>query len=413
MRPRTEVAIAFGAFSLLALIALEAGRRRRGFVDTDRRASSYLTGPRGLAGMAQVVERMGGRVERWRGRARILRAEAVDPATLVVADPVANISAEDVHTILAWSEAGEDLVLGGGGAGAVMRCVGYSTSVEVFDSSRVIGPSGRQRGWVQAALRGEGDPVRALTELPPDPGEDPPKCPAVQIVATDTLLRSDIGAPVAIRLTRSDTGAFSTGRSTILLLSDMSLLNNRGLREAEVPEFLLGEILARSRTVVFDEYHHGFGARGSLGSATIAWTTSSPWGWLIWQAAIAGLLAFVAGAVRFGPVRVGIPRERRSPLEHVKALATALAAARGHDVAIASLVRGLRRRLQARTGTERGATVQEPWPVWAARLQQGARNTELRERASALSRFAAGGQPDSAVRDAANAVEDVWEALHR
>ena len=123
--------------------------------------------------------------------------------------------------------------------------------------------------------------------------------------------------------------------------------------------------------------------------------------------------AFVAGAVRFGPVRVGIPRERRSPLEHVKALATALAAARGHDVAIASLVRGLRRRLQARTGTERGAAVQEPWPVWAARLQQGARNTELRERASALSRFAAGGQPDSAVRDAANAVEDVWEALHR
>ena len=68
MRPRTEVAIAFGAFSLLALIALEAGRRRHGFDDTDRRASSYLTGPRGLAGMAQVVERMGGRVERWRAR---------------------------------------------------------------------------------------------------------------------------------------------------------------------------------------------------------------------------------------------------------------------------------------------------------------------------------------------------------
>lgn len=408
MRPRTEVAIAFGAFSLLALIALEAGRRRRGFVDTDRRASSYLTGPRGLAGMAQVVERMGGRVERWRGRAQVLRAEAVEQATLVVADPVANVSADDVHTILAWSEAGGDLVLGGEGAGAVMRCVGYSTSVQVFDSSRVVGPSGVQRGWVQATLRGEGDPLRALTEVPPDADEDPPSCPPVRIVAIDTLLRSDADAPVAIRLTRGDTVP-----SSILLLSDMSMLNNRGLREAEIPEFLLGGILARSRTVIFDEYHHGFGASGSLGAATLAWSRTNPWGWLIWQAAIAGLLAFVAGAIRFGPVRAGIPRERRSPLEHVKALATALAAARGHDVAIASLVRGLRRRLQARTGAERAVTMKEPWPAWAERLRHGARNNELRERASTLTRYAVPGQPDSAVRDAANAVEDVWEALHR
>ncbi len=408
MRPRTEVAIAFGAFSLLALIALEAGRRRRGSVDTDRRASSYLTGPRGLAGMAQVVERMGGRVERWRGRAQALRAEAAEQATLVVADPGANLGADDVQTVLAWSEAGGDLMLGGEGAGAVMRCLGFSTSVQVFDSSRVVGPSGVQRGWVQATLRGEGDPLRVLTEAAPDPGDDPPRCPPVRIIATDTLLRSDAGAPVAIRLTRNDTVP-----SSILLLSDMSMLNNRGLRESEIPEFLLGRVLARSRTVIFDEYHHGFGASGSLGAATLAWSRTSPWGWLIWQAAIAGLLAFVAGAIRFGPVRAGIPRERRSPLEHVKALATALAAARGHDVAIASLVRGLRRRLQARTGAERAVTMKEPWPAWAERLRHGARSSELRERASTLTRYAARGQPDSAVRDAANAVEDVWEALHR
>ena len=87
MQLRTEVAIALGTFAVLALVALEAGQRRRGAVDTDPRSSSYLSGPQGLRAMAEVVERMGGRVVRWRGRTQALQAEAAEPATLVVADP--------------------------------------------------------------------------------------------------------------------------------------------------------------------------------------------------------------------------------------------------------------------------------------------------------------------------------------
>lgn len=414
MQPRTEVAIAMGTFAVLALIALEAGQRRRGAVDTDPRSSSYLSGARGLRAMAEVIERMGGRVVRWRGRTQALQAEAAEPATLVVADPSVTLHADDVLTILDWSASGGDLVLGGEGTTPVMRCLGYSPRLLVLDSVRVRAPSGRSAGWVHAELRKEVDAEVTIRDGPLRPGSEAVVCPPAAISSADTVLRSVDGAPVAVRLTRRDTvTATRDGSSTILLLSDMALLNNRGLREAEIPEILLGGMLSRSRTVVFDEYHQGFAQQGSVASAAIAWTRSSPWGWLFWQLAIVGLLAFVAGAVRFGPVRVGVPRQRRSPLEHVKALATALAAAKGHDVAITSLVQGLRRRLQARSGAERNALAAEPWLPWAQRLEQGGRTPELRDRARRLTQFGTPGQPNSAVQDAANAVEDVWEALHR
>jgi hypothetical protein len=414
MQPRTEVAIAMGTFAVLALIALEAAPRRRGAVDTDPRSSSYLSGPQGLRAMAEVVERMGVRVVRWRGRTQALQAEAAEPATLVVADPSVTLRADDVLTILDWSASGGDLVLGGEGTTPVMRCLGYSPRLLVLDSVRVRAPSGRDAGWVHAELRKEIDAEVTIRDGPLSSGADAVVCPPAAISAADTVLRSVDGAPVAVRLTRRDTVTMTRdGSSTILLLSDMALLNNRGLREAEIPEILLGSLLSRSRAVVFDEYHQGFAQRGSVASAAIAWTRSSPWGWLFWQWAIVGLLAFVAGAVRFGPVRVGVTRKRRSPLEHVKALATALAAARGHDVAIASLVQGLRRRLQARSGAERTALAAEPWLPWAQRLEKGGRTPELRDRARRLTQFGTPGQPNSAVQDAAHAVEDVWEALHR
>lgn len=413
MRPRTEVAIAFGVFAVLAIIALESGRRRRGVVDTDRRASSFLAGPQGLRGMAEVIERTGGTVQRWRNSIQRLEPPTEGRRTFVVADPVVALRPDEVVILFAWSAAGGDLVVGGDRTAPVMRCLGFDTQVEVFDSSRVVAPSGRRAGWVHSVLRTIGDSARTISAGPFALAKETIACPDLTITGTDTLVGTEDGAPVAILLTRRERGVAAAGERHILLLADMALLSNAGLRHPELPEYLLGTILARSRTVVFDEYHQGFGPQGSLAVAALAWSRSSPWGWLIWQAAVVGFLAFVSGAVRFGPLRAGIRRERRSPREHVKALATALAAARGHDVAIASLVRGLRRRLQLRTGADRGAVTGEPWPMWASRLQRSARTPELREGAEALARFASPGQPNYAVQDAANAVEDVWDALHR
>ena len=50
-------------------------------------------------------------------------------------------------------------------------------------------------------------------------------------------------------------------------------------------------------------------------------------------------------AARFGPVLAGVERRRRSPLEHLEALATGLEGAAGSDTAVELIVGGLRRRL--------------------------------------------------------------------
>ena len=156
--------------------------------------------------------------------------------------------------------------------------------------------------------------------------------------------------------------------------------------------------------MVFEEYHHKFGAAGSLAGAVIAWSRNSPWGWLVWQAAVVGLVALLFGAIRFGLARPAIGRTRRSPLEHVRALATALAAAKGHDVAIGAIVRGLQRRLLPPALRTRG-----DWRQWLAQMGRSTRSERGRVALATLETLTRPGQPSIAVLRAANAVEDLWE----
>src|SRR2546425_4208443 len=67
------------------------------------------------------------------------------------------------------------------------------------------------------------------------------------------------------------------------------------------------------------------------------------------QLAAVLLVALAVAAVRFGPARRVIDVRRRSPLEHLEALAAGLEGAAGVDTAVALTVSGLRRRL-GRTG---------------------------------------------------------------
>jgi hypothetical protein len=120
-----------------------------------------------------------------------------------------------------------------------------------------------------------------------------------------------------------------------------------------------------------------------------------------------GLVALLAGAIRFGPVRAGIERRRRSPLEHVRALATALGAAQGHDVAITALIRGLRRRL-----VPARAVATDP-REWLADLSAHAPTPAVARSASKLMEFTRPGQPAEAVLQAAHTVEDLWEGMGR
>jgi hypothetical protein len=191
-----------------------------------------------------------------------------------------------------------------------------------------------------------------------------------------------------------------------MLVADDRLFSNRDLRETEAGPLALSWIVPRYDRIVVDEYHHGYQASGSLVGATLKWSFHSPWGWMAWQLAVVGLIALLTAGIRFGPIRAAVHRRRRSPLEHVRALATALAAARGHDVAVGLMVQGLRRRL-SRPGT----AIRSDLGTWLESLGPTIRSNRGRDALVTLTTLLRG-QPDSeGVLRAADAVETLWEEL--
>jgi hypothetical protein len=140
-------------------------------------------------------------------------------------------------------------------------------------------------------------------------------------------------------------------------------------------------------------------------AATVSWSLRSPWGWAAWQLTVVGLIALLASGIRFGPTWSVISRRRRSPLEHVRALATALAAAHGHGVAIETLIGGLRRRLSS------GAAPRGDAHGWLETLVASLRSSKARAAARTLLDLTARPEDASSVLVAAHAVEDVWEEL--
>jgi hypothetical protein len=121
-----------------------------------------------------------------------------------------------------------------------------------------------------------------------------------------------------------------------------------------------------------------------------------------------GLLALAVLAVRFGPALSVIERRRRSPLEHLDALAVGLERAKASGTAIELIVQGLQRRL-GRAGAGRRAVARSR--EWLDALALSAQSAPAKAAVASLAQALKNrGDPDS-VSDAALAVEDVWEAL--
>lgn len=404
MRPRTELAIGVAALAVLVFIAAAAGRRDRPNLGSDFRVSATVADPRGLKALAAVIERLGGRVTLWRQRPQRLTADIAEGATLVVASPMTTVTSADVVRLLDINREFAHLLVAGASAEPLLRCFGYAPRLRLLDSVTVRLPSGAAGRGVFATIHPIADSLRTLSA---DLGQDAP-CPAVTVARVDTLLRSSDDSLVAVKLTMAE------HNHAALLISDAGVLANEGLRSPNGPELLIEALLSSGPHVVFDEYHQSGRGGPGLGQVTLSWSRSSPWGWAIWQLAIVGLLAYFAGAWRWGPIRQAIERKRRSPLEHVRALATALAASNGHDVAIAAMIRGLQRRLTIRTPlADRSArAAHERWQSWLDRLPQRIPDPATRERAERLRRITQHKQDAAAVHAAANHVEDLWEALH-
>src|SRR5205814_374535 len=106
---------------------------------------------------------------------------------------------------------------------------------------------------------------------------DADRCAPHLPTQADTLARTMRGAAVALRLR-------FPSRGEAILLADARYLSNRILKDTDagvavLPWFLDG----RTRQVVVDEYHLGFGAGGTLPGASWAWLRHHPAGWAILQ----------------------------------------------------------------------------------------------------------------------------------
>jgi hypothetical protein len=224
-------------------------------------------------------------------------------------------------------------------------------------------------------------------------------CTAPAARTVDTLLRTTGGRVVVLRVTLED------GR-TVTMVADDALFSNRALRETGAGPFALGLVVPRYDRVIVDEYHHGYDASRSLSGATLDWTLRTPWGWAILQLVVVGVVSLIAEGVRFGPIRTGVERRRRSPLEHVRALATALAAAKGHDVAVGLIVQGLRRRLSGAGHPARGEV--GPWLDGIASSVRTPRGRTALDTLTTITRRPASAQD---VLSATDAVETLWEEL--
>jgi hypothetical protein len=397
MHPRAELAIGTGIVLLLAVGAGMVGARRGRVTDADTRRSTYLVGPYGARGYSDALERLGVRVAPFRRPTAALDT-AVAPGTVIaVLGPSRPLDAREGKAIAGLRA---DLLLAGTGAAAALRCLGYDVRPRWRDSLEVAPPAGAEsRSFPNARAVLSRRTSRIASDTVGSEDGEVVTCTAPVARSTDTLLRTVGGQPIVVR------AALGDGR-TVTLVADDRLFSNRALRETAAGPFALGLVVPRYQRVIVDEYHQGFDASRTLSAATWDWTLRSPWGWAALQLMAVGVLALLAAGIRFGPIRQGIERRRRSSLEHVRALATALAAARGHDVAVRLIVQGLRRRL-SRAGRAGRAGVD----VWLDELGGAVRTPRGREALATLKTVTARTATADDVLHAADAVESLWEEL--
>ncbi len=399
MRPRTELGLAAGLLVVLGAVAVAAGSMQPRAVAWESARSTYLTGPGGASAFAEAAGRLGVEVERFRRPTSTLMARDSAARDELVAllgptQPVDGVEARHLAGLPV------DLLLAGRGAAAAMRCLGYDVEAREWrdpaatrtapDAEHLPAP----RVWAVLVPGTSGAVVDSASS-----GGPAAACEVPAPAGVDTLMQTVGDRPVVLRL------RYPGGRA-VTLVADDRLFRNRALRRTAAGTFVLGLVAPRYRRMLVDEYHHGYQASGSLAGAALAWSTRSPWGWIVWQLAVVGVLALIASGIRFGPVRSAIERRRRSPMEHVRALATALAAARGHDVAVRLMVQGLRRRL-SRGGRPPPANLD----TWLEGLRPTVRSPRGLQALDSLAGMIRRPPDAESVLVAANAVETLWEEL--
>ena len=317
------------------------------------RLTTHAAADGGAMGLSLAAERLDWDVERLE---RPMRRGADSDAVYAILQPPEPLTSSDVSALLAavWNGAGLLAVLPRNSA--LGDSLGVNVHRRTAEETRVTlaGPLARARPDLaepQPRRARESDPDRVMPIATRVLEFDRPQSGIVRLLALPGVAdssRAETRDPADTSRSAAVAAAFPYGRGRVVVVSDP-----RVLRNVELEETYAGIVAVRLlehatppgvRRLVFDEYHFGYGQRASFTGLLARAMFGTPAGRLTLQLALAALILLLAVAPRAIVPRARATIERRSPLEHVGALARAYEQIDATQTATRRLLRGLRRR---------------------------------------------------------------------
>jgi uncharacterized protein DUF4350 len=204
------------------------------------RSSSYATGADGAAAYAELLREAGYEVTALRSAPSERR---LDPAATAVALDAVGVTLEDAVALRMFVQDGGRLVVGGD-PGRWLEGLGPGLPAWGVDGSnvaRTVAPVAETRGVDRVEAAGDG------------------------------TWRGGRALPVVIGETGSLVSVQAIGAGRLVLLADVSPLQNERLAAADNAALGLGIAGPRERRVLFAETYHGYGEASGIGAIPDAW----------------------------------------------------------------------------------------------------------------------------------------------
>jgi hypothetical protein len=346
MRERRDIiAVAVLLIAFIALTVLIRARNEE-VAGSDPRASTYHASPGGVLALRLLAEEIGMKT-RQRVQSLTLGPDP-DVRMLTLLAPAEQLTPREVTQLLDWVRDGGTLVY------ALGQDNRLADSLRLH-RRRIVTPR------FGTATRTDGEIATASVDrLVADIGV----VGSFRFVLVDSGRTTRAAAPRVLASTRRGPAVLSLdlGAGHVIALSDVAPLSNAALRDngAGVLFARVAQDALRGDGVIeFDEYHQGYHGGGGAWQGLRGFLRTRP-GHVTLQLALAGLLLLFVAARRFGAPLEPPPIRRRSPIEHVEALATAYGRAGAHGTARRLLLDGLHRRLGRRVARPRGREVGPP-----------------------------------------------------
>jgi len=348
---RRDALVLVGLVVLIVALALLTGKSAQGSA-YDPRPSTYLSTTMGARALMETMRELKQPAAR---RMEPFADAGPLRGPLAVLAPSMKPSDEELHALAAWVRGGGTLIYAARAAGGFRNAetaldtlglklvaLGRDTLVMAMDVRRV--------GSVATA-----EPGRLTEGVGTVDGFRRGFAAGSRSLGRATVLASSGGRPVVVD--------FRVGKGRVIAWSDALPLVNGRLKTSRAATLFVRTAAdaAGGKPVWFDEYHHGFESGAGVVRGTVRFLLGDRWGHAALQVTVALLGMLLLFGRRFGAPLPPPPVRRRSPLEHVEALAGAYQQAGARDTARRLLLAGLARRLGRRaapTGAAEGEMLQ-------------------------------------------------------